>query len=77
VTPDPSQPGYQYYNFVYANSDLMMSATVGQQDPSIDFMGDVTITVAAAPDSSPGLVGVLALLGVCAFGAWQKRAQAA
>jgi hypothetical protein len=69
------------YTDTYANSELILDATVNQLEPPIDFFGPVTITTfiapAGAPDSSPGLAGILALLGVCVVGAWQKRAQAA
>jgi MYXO-CTERM domain-containing protein len=67
------------YTDTYTDSELLLTARIGENDPTVDFNGTVTITTTAtsAPDSSPGLVGILALLGVCAIGGWQKRPQAA
>jgi hypothetical protein len=75
TTPDPSLPGDDFYSYTYADSVLEVQATIGGGDPAVDFTGPLTITTIAtapAPDSSPGLAGVLALLAVCAGGAWQK-----
>jgi hypothetical protein len=78
VTPDLSLPGDDFYSYTYADSVLEVSATIGENDPDINFTGAVVITTIAAapaPDSSPGLVGLLALLAVCVGGAWEKTRQ--
>lgn len=70
------------YTDSYAGTELEFSAAIGENDPEVVFTGDFIITTTvpptgSVPDSSPGVVGILALLGVCAIGGWQKRAQAA
>jgi hypothetical protein len=78
-TPTVTEVG-DSYTFSYANSDLYADVDINESEPTSVFTGTVDITVVAAtavPDSSPGLVGILALLGVCVCGAWQKRTQAA
>jgi hypothetical protein len=66
------------YTDTFAGSTLDLTTSLSYHDPAIVFTGDITMTTSlAAPDSSPGLVGILALIGVCAVGAWQKREQAA
>jgi MYXO-CTERM domain-containing protein len=83
VAPDPFIKGFDYYTYSYADTTLALTTSIGELDPSgpfpgtLTFKGDLQLVVAAAPDSSPGLAGVLALLGVCAGGVWQKRAKAA
>jgi len=62
----------------FAGSEFDFSALLGEKDPMVSFFGTVTLTTTVvAPDSSPGLAGILALLGVCVGGAWQKRARMA
>ena len=77
IVPDASLPGFDFYTFTYADSTLDLSANIGLADPVTSFTGSYSLTVVAAPDSSPGLVGVLTLLGVCAGGALQKKLRAA
>jgi len=82
MTPDLNT-GDDYYTYRYADSVLDFTATVGGNDPTIDFLGIVTITTVVAPseqgqsvpDSSPGMVGVLVLLSICALGARQMRSE--
>ena len=79
ATPDPSLPGDDIYTSTYDDSELRLSATIGENDPGVDFKGTVVITTIAAapaPDSSPGLPGVLTLLAVCASGARRKAREA-
>jgi hypothetical protein len=78
VTPDLSLPGNDFYSYSYADSVLDLSATIGENDPDLKFTGAAVITTIAAapaPDSSPGLVGVLAPLAVCVGGVWKKTRQ--
>jgi hypothetical protein len=64
-----------------SDSSLDLTTTIGEGDPITVFAGDLYITTpvagASAPDSSTGLAGILALLGICAGGAWHKKARAA
>lgn len=65
------------YSYSYTDSELELPVNLVDIDPEVDFFGTVTITTTvAAPDSSPGLAGILALLAVCAGGAWQKALEA-
>jgi len=63
-------------SFSYADSEIVLSTAItSENDPhgeNLDLFGTVTISAAAAPDSAPGLAGVLTLLAVCAGGAWRK-----
>jgi hypothetical protein len=75
-TPTVVQSG-DSYSYYYPDSELELTANIVFNDPVVDFTGTVEITTTvAAPDSSPGLAGVLALLAVCAGGAWQKAREA-
>jgi len=84
MTPDLTTIGDDDYTYTYADSVLEFDATVGENDPLIDFSGVVQITTVApapsdvspegsVPDSPPGVTGVLVLLGLCALGARQMR----
>jgi hypothetical protein len=79
TTPDLSLPGDDYYSFTYTNTDLRLTANIGENDPLADLNGTAVITVAATapvvPEPSTWLAGIL-LLGICGGGAWQKAREA-
>jgi hypothetical protein len=66
---------------VFANSEILMSADIGENDPLVVFTGDIILTTtvagASAPDSSTGWIGALAILGVCAAGALNRKSRTA
>jgi hypothetical protein len=62
------------YTFAYDDSILALNANVSGNDPTVDFIGEVDITVtagsatAATPDTGAGMAGTLVMLGVCVAG---------
>lgn len=71
-SPTLSQSG-DTYSYSYNHSVLDLNGDVKENDPGIDFYGDVVITTTAVVPEPSGLVAGLALLAVFAGSTWRER----
>lgn len=70
LATDPSIPGDDYYSYTYDDSVLALNASVGGNDPPVDFIGNVVITTAApapTPETS-SLAGDVLMVALFAGG---------